>query len=234
MTNPLVSVIIPVYNTQKYLRAAIESVLAQDYRPLEIIVVDDGSTDSSAAIAQSFPEVLCIRQPNQGAGAARNTGLAHSHGEFIAFLDADDLWVPHKTSWQVNFLLTHPEVDCLMGRSRNFLEDGVERPNWLPQQLLGPSRITLAMPACLIPHRIFDRIGTFNPTYRQCEDLDWFIRLQQSGAVFHTPSEIFLLRRVHTTNISYGNSTAIRNRLRIIKNLIDQKRASQAPAQESE
>ncbi len=234
MTSPLVSVIIPVHNTEKYIREAIESVLAQDYRPLEIIVIDDGSSDSSASIAESFPQVICIRQPNQGAGAARNTGLALCHGDFIAFLDADDLWVPHKTSWQVNYLLSHPEVDCLMGRSRNFLEPGVERPHWLPEQLLAPSRLTLAMPASLFPPRTFHRIGNFNPSYRQCEDLDWFIRLHESGAVIHTPDEVFLLRRIHTTNISYGNTTAIRNRLRIIKNLIDQKRANQPQDQGTE
>ena len=90
------------------------------------------------------------------------------------------------------------------------------------------------MPASLFPPRTFHRIGNFNPSYRQCEDLDWFIRLHESGAVIHTPDEVFLLRRIHTTNISYGNTTAIRNRLRIIKNLIDQKRANQPQDQGTE
>src|SRR5436305_1029668 len=90
---PMISVIIPVYNGERYLGEAIESVLAQSYHWLEIILVDDGSTDGSATVAKQFsPAVQVVRQPNLGAGAARNRGIALAQGEFLAFLDADDLW----------------------------------------------------------------------------------------------------------------------------------------------
>ena len=100
MDKPLVSVIVPVYNGEHYLSFAIHSILRQDYHPSEVIVVDDGSTDNSANIARSFKEVRYIHQSNQGVAMARNVGIAAARGEFIAFLDADDLWTPNKLSIQ--------------------------------------------------------------------------------------------------------------------------------------
>src|SRR3954462_6988719 len=87
---PLISIVIPSYNQAHFLREAIESVLAQSYPALEIIVVDDGSRDESATVAMRYPNVRCLRQPNMGVAAARNTGLRHSSGEYLVFLDQDD------------------------------------------------------------------------------------------------------------------------------------------------
>src|SRR4029079_2498347 len=106
--NPLVSVIVPVYNGERYLREALESVFAQTYRAIEVIVVDDGSPDDSGTIGQSFPEVRYIHQTNQGVAAARNNGIEAARGEFFAFLDQDDLWVPEKLNVQVEYFLGHP------------------------------------------------------------------------------------------------------------------------------
>src|ERR1700758_706720 len=97
----LISVIIPVYNAEKYLAEAIESVLAQTYRPIEVIVVDDGSTDSSADIAKRFASVRYCFQSHSGLGATRNRGIDLSQGKFLAFLDADDLWVEDKLTHQM-------------------------------------------------------------------------------------------------------------------------------------
>src|SRR6476660_1471039 len=107
---PLVSVIIPVYNGTCYLRAALESVFAQTYRPFEVIVVDDGSLDDSGVIAQSFDDVRYIHQENQGVAAARNNGIEVARGEFLAFLDQDDLWTPEKLKLQMGHLLSDPEL----------------------------------------------------------------------------------------------------------------------------
>ena len=95
MQPKLISAIIPAYNAERYISQAIESVLAQPYRPIEIVVADDGSTDGTAAIAKSYSAVRYVYQPNQGPPVARNAGLAHSSGELIAFLDADDFWPQH-------------------------------------------------------------------------------------------------------------------------------------------
>jgi len=101
VSRPLVSVVIPVYNAEPFLREALDSVLAQDYEPFEVIVVDDGSTDGSGTIARSYPEVRYLRQENQGPAVARNAGIAAAQGEFLAFFDADDVMLPNKLSVQV-------------------------------------------------------------------------------------------------------------------------------------
>src|SRR3954451_23570366 len=108
MELPLVSVIIPVHNGAKYLRAALESVFAQTYSPFEVIVVDDGSVDESGVIAQSFNDVRYIHQANQGVAAARNNGIGAARGEFLAFLDQDDLWTTEKLKLQMGYLMKDP------------------------------------------------------------------------------------------------------------------------------
>jgi len=109
--NPLVSVIIPVYNAELYLEESIRSALEQTYRPFEILVVDDGSTDGSGSIARKFKEqIIYIYQSNQGVAAARNQGINKSSGKFLTFLDADDLWKPKKLSIQMKYMLDHPEL----------------------------------------------------------------------------------------------------------------------------
>ena len=106
---PRVSVIIPTYNCERFLKQTVDSALAQTYREHEVIVVDDGSTDRTPALMATYDQtVRYIRQSNQGASAARNLGVAHSTGEFIAYLDADDVWMPHKLEQQVKFLDAHP------------------------------------------------------------------------------------------------------------------------------
>ena len=109
-TNSAVSVIIPSYNCEPFLAEAIESVFAQTYRPKEVIVVDDGSTDQTAAIARSYKEVQYIYQANQGPAIARNNGIATARGDFIAFIDHDDMWLPNKLEVQIEYLLEHPYV----------------------------------------------------------------------------------------------------------------------------
>ena len=127
MKRPFVSVIIPVYNGKKFIEEAIKSVFMQNYDPMEIIVVDDGSTDDTSCIVQSFKDVRYIYQPNQGVAAARNTGIHNSRGELIAFLDADDYWPSNKLDLQVDCLLKHPHVGYTLGMQRNFLEYGIKR-----------------------------------------------------------------------------------------------------------
>jgi glycosyltransferase involved in cell wall biosynthesis len=130
----LVSVIVPAHNAEKFLAEALASILAQDYRPIEVIVVDDGSTDGTATIAQAYTDVRYVFQKKQGAAAARNAGLAICSGALIAFLDADDLWVPNKLSRQSAYLDEHPEAVCVSGktflsRKRNVLP-GLNQALW--------------------------------------------------------------------------------------------------------
>ena len=123
----LVSVIIPVYNGESYLSEAVESVYAQTIRPLEVIVIDDGSTDGSAAVARSFEDVRFYRQPNRGAADARNRGTELAHGSFLAFLDADDVWTPQKLRIQMAALLEKAGTGYGLRPGRAVLEPGTWR-----------------------------------------------------------------------------------------------------------
>src|SRR2546430_1228645 len=115
MPEPLVSVILPVYNREKSVARAVESVLAQTYRPLELIVVDDGSTDGTRGVLEQFGgRIALLRQPNAGAYSARNLGLRHARGELVAFIDSDDIWLPHRLSAQVP-LMRRPDVGLVFG-----------------------------------------------------------------------------------------------------------------------
>ena len=115
-SRPMVTVIIPVYNGEEYLAEDIESVLGQTYHPLEIIVVDDGSTDDTATVASRFKELVrYIYQPNSGPAAARNRGLKMARGEVIGFVDADDLWVENKLDLQLGLLADNPSVQIVIG-----------------------------------------------------------------------------------------------------------------------
>ena len=107
-SRPRVSIGLPVYNGEKYLHETIETVLNQDYRPIEIIVIDDGSKDGSRAVAQSFKEVRYVYQENRGNARARSKGIQIAQGECIALLDQDDVWEKHKLRTQAEYLINHP------------------------------------------------------------------------------------------------------------------------------
>ena len=129
---PLVSAIVPVHNGERYLGAALESIFAQRYEPLEVIVVDDGSRDGSVAVAAQFA-VRLVRQENRGVAAARNRGLAEARGDLLAFLDQDDAWPPGKLDTQVAFLAANPAVDFVLGAIAVLAEPGVAPPRWAPR-----------------------------------------------------------------------------------------------------
>ena len=136
-TPDLVSIIIPVYNCGRYLAQAIESVLAQTYRPIQVVVVDDGSTDSSIEVARQYSESSsCYTQPHGGIAAARNKGVDLTQGEYLAFLDADDVWLEEKLARQVAALHRQPELDMVFGLVSQFispeLEDAVKRKLRVP------------------------------------------------------------------------------------------------------
>ncbi len=122
MPKPLISVIIPVFNTEKYLAKAIESVLSQTLKPNEIIVVDDGSTDKSIEVARQFePPVRIISQANKGVGSARNVGTQAASCDFLAFLDADDFWTENKLEIQLSYLENNPKTDMIFGYVEQFI-----------------------------------------------------------------------------------------------------------------
>jgi len=224
----LISVIIPTYNAGRFISTALDSVMAQDYRPIEVVVVDDGSTDGTAAIVKSYAQVRYIYQANQGPAAARNAGLANSTGELIAFLDADDYWTPHKLTIQSQYLAEHPELGCVIARWQDFLDGGIERPDWIPESALEKGEGTLGMQVSLVHRWVFDRIGPLNERYRYGDDLEWFVRVRESGILIGLMPSILLYRRVHASNLSQNQRAAATARIHILKEHMDRTRRKAA------
>lgn len=215
---PMVSVIVAVYNGGRYLCAALDSVFAQNYHPMEVIVVDDGSTDDTASIAQSHPEVRYVNQEHHGVAAARNSGVAMARGNLIALQDADDLWVPGRLALQVSYLRAHPEVDGVIGLQLNFL-DGTT-PECVTQRL--GDRVGLGT---LVARRgVYSRIGGYDTEYRIGSDMEWFSRARDLGANIITLPDILTYRRIHSTNLSRAPEARTDNLLRMFKASIDRKR----------
>src|SRR3954447_1295253 len=196
MSLPLVSVVIPVFDGEAYLAAAIESALAQTYEPVEVIVVDDGSTDGSAAVAARY-DVRMLRQPNRGVSAAYNAGVEAARGELIAFLDADDLWPADRLAIQVRHLLARPELGFVMAHAIQFMEPGAEHPDWLTEDWLagvgataaagpGSPRGDVTAPSTcsgtvLARTAVFRQVGRFDENLDMGEDLDWLMRATDAG-----------------------------------------------------
>lgn len=234
MKKPLVSTIVPVYNGERFLAFALQSLFAQDYCPFEVIVVDDGSTDSSAAIAQSFKGVRYLSQPHAGVAAAKNTGIAAARGEFIAFLDHDDTWPPNKLSVQMGYLLQHPEVSCVFSRHHIFLEPGTPRPSWLKPEFLENDQVGAFACTMVVRRAVFDQIGLFNLDYQVGEDTDWIVRAKDAGVAMTILPDVLLYRRVHGSNISSLIKVHHATLTRILRASIERKRQQQSEQREQQ
>jgi len=221
--NPLVSVIIPVYNGEKYLVEAIESVLAQSYRPFELIVVDDGSTDGSAAIVHRYKDINYIYHPNMGVSIARNTGLAAARGAFIAFLDADDMWTPQKLQIQVGYLQENPSVMYTISKINNFIEPGSNIDPQILESILKKEQPGMA--TIVARKTVFDQIGIFDSRYQVGEDFEWIMRAKDADIPMTILPDVLLERRIHNFNISFTQSqVCIANWFQAIKESLNRRR----------
>jgi glycosyltransferase involved in cell wall biosynthesis len=222
----LVSVIIPVYNGESFLARALGSVFEQDYRSLEVLVVDDGSSDGTAQIAQHWPEARYFFQQNQGHGAAKNTGIENSRGEYLAFLDVDDWWAPNKLGLQVEFLKAHPQIGYVVCNTRFVLERGaLNLPGLKPELLQQPSPALL--PSALVVRReILCAVGVFDPAFETGNDSDWFFRAQDMGVLRMILPEVLLYRSIHGENQSNRIEALRRDVFRLIRASIHRKRRS--------
>lgn len=226
----LVSCIVPVFNGERFLPEAVDSLLAQRYTPLEIIVVDDGSTDGTRPLIESYGNrIRCVRQTNAGPATARNTGIAAAHGEFISFLDSDDLWHPDKLAFQMARFAARPDLGLCITHIQNFFmpelceEEQMLRDHPRAQAMPGYTTVTL-----LAPRRLFDAIGVFNTALKHGDDTDWFLRAEQYGASIEVLTDVLVFRRLHANNRSRqwaGRSQ--QEYLRIMKTFVDAQRARQ-------
>ncbi len=204
MTSSLISCIVPVFNGERYLGEALESILNQTYRPLEIIVADDGSTDGTAAVVARYRDrIRYFKQNNAGAPTARNLGLSVALGEFVAFLDADDLWHPAKLTRQMICFQARPELDVCITHLQNFWVPELEKE----KKRFQDHRLAEILPGYVTPtllarKALFEKVGQFNPALRLGDGTDWFLRAAEHGAVMALLPDVLLYRRMHQANMS--------------------------------
>jgi glycosyltransferase involved in cell wall biosynthesis len=223
----MISCIVPVFNGERYLAEALDSILKQSYRPLEIIVADDGSTDGTEAIVARFgAQVRYLCQPNSGPASARNLGLGAVRGEFVGFLDADDLWHPEKLERQMARFDARPELDLCVTHVQNF---------WIPelrdeQERLRDHRVSQPLPGyvtetLLARRAVFERVGQFNSALAHGDSTDWFLRAAEHGAVIELLPDVLSYRRLHQTNRSRLLAFNSRDEyLKIVKAVLDRRR----------
>lgn len=227
MTAPLVSCIVPVFNGAAYLQEALTSIRAQTYRSLEILVVDDGSTDETAAIARGFDDaVRYLHQANTGPAAARNLGIASARGDFIAFLDADDLWHGEKLARQMARFEGEPALDVCLTHVQNFWTDELReeadrlRGHFRAQPLPGYSSVAL-----LARRAVFERVGRYDAALRHGADADWFARAEEQGAAIAVLADVLVYRRVHPDNRSRVWSDRSQEEiLRVMRSIVQRRR----------
>jgi glycosyltransferase involved in cell wall biosynthesis len=217
---PLVSVIIPVYNCAKYVAAAVESVLAQDYRPLQIIAVDDGSTDSSADIVRSFDQVEYRLQEHAGVSTALNTGVSMVKGALVAFLDADDLWTEGKLVKQIAALEADPDLSIVFGDVEQFRESG----QGTERSPLGVYRGYFKS-AMLIRRAALLEVGEFDVKWKLGDFIDWYARAEEHGLKVMLLPEVVAYRRVHETNNGVLLKKEKSEYAHVVKRLLDRRRA---------
>jgi glycosyltransferase involved in cell wall biosynthesis len=230
---PLVSVIIPAFNAEGFLAEAIESVLAQTYKPVETIVIDDGSADRTAEIAARYEEIVLLRQENRGAPAARNAAVAVSRGELLAFHDADDAMLPERLSVQVEHLQANPDAGCVLASQELVFEDGAELPSWLPGadplfDRLGagiasetPDIYTVTM---VMSRELFDSVGGFDEAMAPVEDVDILFKLIEREVEIAMLKDVLVRRRVHPGALTQDLEACRAGFFQLFKRRIDRRR----------
>jgi glycosyltransferase involved in cell wall biosynthesis len=219
--SPTISVIIPVYNRQAFIGEAIQSVLNQTYTDYEIIVVDDGSTDETATVVRRFDDqrVHYIHQDNRGVAAARNHGLRLARGDFIAFLDSDDLFLREKLEIQLDYLRQNPQIG-LAYTAYTVLDVQNHRKATRQAELQGRVYARLlrscpiATPTVMIPRQVMERTGPFDESLHLGEDVDLYIRIARDfeiGAINQPLTEV----RLHSENKQRDLETILNNMLYI-------------------
>jgi glycosyltransferase involved in cell wall biosynthesis len=231
--NALISCIIPVYNGERYLGEAIDSILAQTYRPIEVIVVDDGSTDSSAAVVLRYGvPVRYAYQENAGVAAAFNRGLRLATGEMFAFLAADDLWHPEKLALQFEHFARDDRLDACVTLIQNFwvaeLRDEEERLKDTP---IGRPMPGYTADTLLARRRVFDAVGPFDDGLQHAHDLAWFLRAAEHGATITLLPRVLAHRRLHKENRSrFLAGDSRRDFAAVLKASLDRRRKGGGPA----
>lgn len=209
MPEPLVTVVIPVYNGSAFLEDSVRSATSQTYRNLQIVVVNDGSTDATPEVAERLrredPRIEVVHQENRGLSGARNSGIAAARGEFINFLDADDWLLPHKIRLHVDSLMENPQFELVYSDYVIRSEDGEHHlrlgPLPLPAADLLMYRSWFAPMVPLLRKTLVDEVGDFDTTMRTTEDRDYWYRCALRTEFLYVPGDVAAYR-VHPNQMS--------------------------------
>ena len=224
--SPLVSVIIPVYNYDRYLGEAIESVINQTYQHFEVIVVDDGSTDRSSEVARSFAGVQYCYQVHAGIGPARNKGVELAQGDFFAFLDADDRWPLEKLERQLRAFESDPALEMVFGQAVQ-LHNGPEWESGIRETKPAAATMMPGMVAgtMLIKRAAFAHVGKFQAELKLGEFIDWYARAVQLQIRSLVLPDLLLWRRIHGSNQGVRERQSVSDYARVLKASLDRRRA---------
>jgi glycosyltransferase involved in cell wall biosynthesis len=219
MSHPLISVVVPVWNAASFIEQTVKSVLQQTFTDFELIVVNDGSSDTEeleAALLPYRPSLTYLSEPHRGAAAARNAALRIARGRYVAFLDADDSWLPNYLDRQMAFLREHPDVDLvyadarLTGDSplagRTFMQTAPSRGPVTLKSLLS-LRCHVIASGVVVRRSIVADVGMFDETIARGHDFDLWVRIARRGARLAYHREVLLSRRIHASNLS-GDAVA--------------------------
>lgn len=220
-----ISVVMPVFNCERYVSEAIESILSQrTQHSLELIVVDDGSTDQTARTIRHFGESLrYVFQNNAGIGTARNTGIELTNYEYLAFLDADDLWMPDKIEMQMSQLLDNSGIDAVYGQGVQFLSPELDPDKFSHLKIITEPSETLLSSVMLIRKQAFQRVGAFSSTSIGT-DIDWGIRARELELLYYSIPRVIYKRRIHDNNNSQRERANKSEYARILKRSLDRRR----------
>jgi glycosyltransferase involved in cell wall biosynthesis len=219
-----VSVIIPTYNSARYLADAVDSVLAQTFKDFEVLVIDDGSTDETESLMRRYaPPVRYIRQANQGVAAARNLGIENSNGRYVAFLDADDTWFANKLERQISALEQHSEYRLCYSRFTTVTRDlkpfpakRIDPRGRALEDLLLRGNLVGSICTVLCERSLFEAAGAFDGALSQCADWDMWVRLACLTEFLYLDEPLVTYRK-HDSNMSSNVALLEHDSLRVLE-----------------
>lgn len=221
---PLVSIIIPCYNSVRFIDKALNSVFLQTYSHYEIITVNDESTDNTEIVLRSYGDkIRYIKRKNGGPSAAKNSGLEHAKGDFIAFLDHDDTFSPTKLEIQVRILIENPQAMATIGKSHYIFSEGAT-----PDLVIFPDEThevhTYLLGSMLFRKEVFEKYGLFNENLLFAEDVDLLNRLRENNEKLIVTDDVTLNYSMHSTNLTKNRSDTAQGMIKALKLSLDRRR----------
>jgi glycosyltransferase involved in cell wall biosynthesis len=224
---PTISVVMAVFNGEAYVAEAIESVLAQTHPAVQLVVVDDGSDDGTAAVAARWEHALTlVSQARGGIAVARNTGIEHATGELLTFLDADDLFVPTTLEREWAVLAADPTLDMTSSLVQEFLSPELTADERARQRSPGPPAFNRQPTGMLVRRSSFDRVGPFDPSFTRGVGIDWVARAAEGGLRCGELPEVLRQRRLHGENHGLREQADVLQYVRVVKSALDRRRAA--------